>query len=215
MTAQGGRSGVVGGAVPEAGAIALDLTGLSRVIDVDEISSTVRVEAGVFGPDLEAALRARTASRSATFPSPSISPPSADGSRAAARVSTRTATARSKTSCEHSRSSLRTVTSSSSAVARRVRPLDPTSCSSSLAPRARSASSPKRRWCCDGAHRYEARRAYGFATFARRTRRVSAHRPARGPPRHPSPLRRASSRSETLMSRVRADRPRRRRAGLR
>jgi alkyldihydroxyacetonephosphate synthase len=57
VTAQGGRSGVVGGAVPEAGAIALDLTGLSRVIDVDEISSTVRVEAGVFGPDLDAVLR--------------------------------------------------------------------------------------------------------------------------------------------------------------
>jgi alkyldihydroxyacetonephosphate synthase len=57
VTAQGGRSGVVGGAVPEAGAIALDLTGLNHIVDVDEISSTVRVEAGVFGPDLEAALR--------------------------------------------------------------------------------------------------------------------------------------------------------------
>lgn len=57
VTAQGGRSGVVGGAVPEAGAIALDLTRLSHVIDVDKISSTVQVEAGVFGPDLEAGLR--------------------------------------------------------------------------------------------------------------------------------------------------------------
>jgi alkyldihydroxyacetonephosphate synthase len=56
LTAQGGRSGVVGGAVPEAGAIALDLTGLNRIIGVDAISSTAHVEAGVFGPDLEAAL---------------------------------------------------------------------------------------------------------------------------------------------------------------
>ena len=56
---QGGRSGVGGGAVPQTGAIALDLTGLSAVVDVDETSSTVRVEAGVFGPDLEAATRAR------------------------------------------------------------------------------------------------------------------------------------------------------------
>lgn len=56
VTAQGGRSGVAGGAVPETGAIALDLTGLDHVIIVDEISSTVRVEAGVFGPNLEEAL---------------------------------------------------------------------------------------------------------------------------------------------------------------
>jgi alkyldihydroxyacetonephosphate synthase len=59
VTAQGGRSGVGGGAVPRAGAVALDLTGLSRVLELDETSSTVRVEAGVFGPDLERATRAR------------------------------------------------------------------------------------------------------------------------------------------------------------
>jgi alkyldihydroxyacetonephosphate synthase len=57
VTAQGGRSGVVGGAVPESGAIALDLTGLNSILGVDEGSNTVRVEAGVFGPDLEDALR--------------------------------------------------------------------------------------------------------------------------------------------------------------
>jgi alkyldihydroxyacetonephosphate synthase len=57
VTAQGGRSGVVGGAVPAAGAIALDLTGLNRVMHVDEVSRQVRVEAGVFGPDLEGVLR--------------------------------------------------------------------------------------------------------------------------------------------------------------
>ena len=56
VTPQGGRSGVVGGAVPEHGAIALDLTGLNQVVSVDERSRTVRAQAGVFGPDLEAAL---------------------------------------------------------------------------------------------------------------------------------------------------------------
>ena len=58
VTAQGGRSGVVGGAVAPTGAIALDLTGLNRVLDVDTIAGTVSVEAGVFGPELESAVRA-------------------------------------------------------------------------------------------------------------------------------------------------------------
>jgi alkyldihydroxyacetonephosphate synthase len=53
VTAQGGRSGVVGGAVPAPGSIALDLTGLNEVIALDTVSNTVRVQAGVFGPDLE------------------------------------------------------------------------------------------------------------------------------------------------------------------
>jgi len=59
VTAQGGRSGVVGGAVPEPGAIALDLTGLGEVIALDVLSNTVRVQAGVFGPDLESFVRER------------------------------------------------------------------------------------------------------------------------------------------------------------
>jgi len=59
VTAQGGRSSVVGGATPSPGAIALDLTGLNRVLEIDEVSGTVRVEAGVFGPDLESALAQR------------------------------------------------------------------------------------------------------------------------------------------------------------
>jgi alkyldihydroxyacetonephosphate synthase len=53
ITAQGGRSGVVGGAAAPDGAIALDLTGLNRILDLDEISGTVSVEAGTFGPELE------------------------------------------------------------------------------------------------------------------------------------------------------------------
>lgn len=58
VTAQGGRSGVGGGAVPPPGSIALDLTGLRDVIALDATSSTVRVQAGVFGPDLERFVRA-------------------------------------------------------------------------------------------------------------------------------------------------------------
>src|SRR6204780_3163031 len=59
VTAQGGRSSVVGSAVAPEGAIALDLTGLNRVLDIDTVSGTVSVEAGVFGPDLERAVAER------------------------------------------------------------------------------------------------------------------------------------------------------------
>ena len=57
VTPQGGRSGVVGGAVPKTGGLALDLTSLNQILWVDETSQTVSVEAGCFGPDLEAHLR--------------------------------------------------------------------------------------------------------------------------------------------------------------
>ena len=56
VTAQGGRSGVVGGAAAPSGSLALDLTGLDRVLDIDTVSGTVSVEAGAFGPDLERAV---------------------------------------------------------------------------------------------------------------------------------------------------------------
>ncbi|HVB71033.1 MAG TPA: FAD-binding oxidoreductase [Acidimicrobiales bacterium] len=59
VTAQGGRSGVVGGAVAPDGGVALDMTGLNRVLEIDDVSGLVRVEAGCFGPELEAATRAR------------------------------------------------------------------------------------------------------------------------------------------------------------
>jgi len=59
FTVQGGRSGVCGGAVPEPGAVALDLTRLTGVLEFDEVSLRVRVNAGTFGPELEAWLRAR------------------------------------------------------------------------------------------------------------------------------------------------------------
>ena len=59
VTPQGGRSGVVGGAIPTTGGIALDLTRLNSVISLDEESMTVTVESGCFGPDLENYLNQR------------------------------------------------------------------------------------------------------------------------------------------------------------
>jgi len=59
VTAQGGRSSVVGGAGALDGSIALDLTGLNHVLDLDEVSGTVSVEAGTFGPELEAYVNER------------------------------------------------------------------------------------------------------------------------------------------------------------
>ena len=49
----GGGSGSQGGAVPSQGGIALDLNGLDRIVEVDELSLTVTAEAGVNGRRLE------------------------------------------------------------------------------------------------------------------------------------------------------------------
>lgn len=57
VTAAGGRSGVCGASVPVLGGVVLDLTGLDRIGEVDPASGIVEVGAGVFGPDLETALR--------------------------------------------------------------------------------------------------------------------------------------------------------------
>jgi alkyldihydroxyacetonephosphate synthase len=59
LTTQGGRSGVCGGAVPEPGGVAMDVTGLTGVVAFDETSLRVRVRAGTFGPELESWLRER------------------------------------------------------------------------------------------------------------------------------------------------------------
>ncbi len=56
VTAAGGRSGVCGGSIPVFGGVALDLTSLQGLIDIDETSLTADVRAGTFGPDLEDAL---------------------------------------------------------------------------------------------------------------------------------------------------------------
>ncbi len=59
----GAGSGVVGGADcsldggPYKGAISLDLSRLGRVLEVDHTSRTARIEAGIFGPALEAQLK--------------------------------------------------------------------------------------------------------------------------------------------------------------
>jgi alkyldihydroxyacetonephosphate synthase len=56
LTPAAGRSGVCGGAVPVAGGVALDLTGLAGIVDVDDTSLRARVLPGTFGDDLERGL---------------------------------------------------------------------------------------------------------------------------------------------------------------
>jgi alkyldihydroxyacetonephosphate synthase len=58
----GGGSSVVGGVEPDvgkdlAGTVSLDLKGLDRLLEVDRTSRAARVQVGVLGPALEAALR--------------------------------------------------------------------------------------------------------------------------------------------------------------
>jgi alkyldihydroxyacetonephosphate synthase len=59
----GGGSSVVGGVTPLAGShravIAVDLTRMDRLLDLDEVALVARFEAGIHGPALEAALQAR------------------------------------------------------------------------------------------------------------------------------------------------------------
>jgi alkyldihydroxyacetonephosphate synthase len=55
---RGAGSGVCGGARAQAGAVVLDLSGLDRIGDVDLVSQTVDVQAGVRGDRLEEALAA-------------------------------------------------------------------------------------------------------------------------------------------------------------
>jgi alkyldihydroxyacetonephosphate synthase len=56
VTPAAGRSGVCGGSIPVHGGVALDLTALDGLREVDEVSLNADVRAGTFGPDLEAAL---------------------------------------------------------------------------------------------------------------------------------------------------------------
>ncbi len=58
----GGGSSVVGGVEPRIGdgfcaAVSLDLKGLNRLLEVDDTSRAARFQAGILGPDLEAALK--------------------------------------------------------------------------------------------------------------------------------------------------------------
>jgi alkyldihydroxyacetonephosphate synthase len=59
VTAAGGRSGVCGASVPVFGGAVLDTTAMAGLAGLDETSLVAEVWAGTFGPDLEAALRAR------------------------------------------------------------------------------------------------------------------------------------------------------------
>src|SRR6202022_3792993 len=49
LVAAGGRSGVSGGTVTQGGELLIDVRSLNRVLELDEVSGVVRVEAGVLG----------------------------------------------------------------------------------------------------------------------------------------------------------------------
>jgi len=59
VTTAAGRSGVCGASVPVHGGVVLDMTGSAGLVDVVDASLTAEVLPGTFGPDYEAALRAR------------------------------------------------------------------------------------------------------------------------------------------------------------
>ena len=56
LVPRGGGSGTQGGTFALYGGIALDLTRMDRILEIDETSLVVNVEVGVTGPQLEAAL---------------------------------------------------------------------------------------------------------------------------------------------------------------
>jgi alkyldihydroxyacetonephosphate synthase len=58
VTPVAGRSGVCGASIPVFGGVALDLTAMSGIVDVDDESLLVRVRPGTFGDVFEDALRA-------------------------------------------------------------------------------------------------------------------------------------------------------------
>ncbi|MEA2646203.1 MAG: alkyldihydroxyacetonephosphate synthase [Chloroflexota bacterium] len=55
----GGRSGVSGGTVTHGGELVIDMRALDAVLELDEVSGIVRVQAGILGTDLEAWLGER------------------------------------------------------------------------------------------------------------------------------------------------------------
>jgi alkyldihydroxyacetonephosphate synthase len=59
VTAWGAGSGVVGAALPAEAGILLDLSGLNKILVVDELNLFVQVQAGMMGHHLEAELNAR------------------------------------------------------------------------------------------------------------------------------------------------------------
>jgi alkyldihydroxyacetonephosphate synthase len=59
VTPYGAGSGVVGGAVAVRGGVLLDLSGLTGLVALDEVSGVATFRAGTLGPDVEAAVNAR------------------------------------------------------------------------------------------------------------------------------------------------------------
>jgi glycolate oxidase len=56
---RGAGTGTVGGCLADHGGVVLDLTGLDRILDIDERSLLAEVEPGVINATLQAAVEAR------------------------------------------------------------------------------------------------------------------------------------------------------------
>ena len=56
VTPMGGASGVCGALAPKRGELVLDMGGLDRILEIDEVNLTCRVESGVNGMTLEKTL---------------------------------------------------------------------------------------------------------------------------------------------------------------
>jgi alkyldihydroxyacetonephosphate synthase len=56
---RGGGSGVMGAAVPYAGGVVIDLSGMDGIVEIDEVSLTATVQAGLNGREFEARLNER------------------------------------------------------------------------------------------------------------------------------------------------------------
>jgi alkyldihydroxyacetonephosphate synthase len=59
VSPMGGASGVCGAFAPEGGELVLDMTGMDRILEIDETNLTCRCEAGINGYGLEQALNAK------------------------------------------------------------------------------------------------------------------------------------------------------------
>ena len=95
----GGRRGERGmrGQHPVFGGVALDMTGLTGILAVDDASLLVDVKAGTFGDPSRTTLQSDHSLTLGHWPQSMACPRSAAGSPAGARVSTRPGTARSRT----------------------------------------------------------------------------------------------------------------------
>ena len=139
----GGGSGVCGGVLPPDGAIVIDLRRMNRILELNETALTVRVQAGMMGNAFEAALNER---RLHDAQLPAVDRP-VDRRRLGVDARRRPVLDALRQHRGHAAGARGRVAGRPRACARgsgRARPPGRTCATSFSAPRARSASSPKR-----------------------------------------------------------------------